>query len=93
MKEPLLSSFALVVLVVFSCSMILPQQVETSKADSVQVLAKDFVSLLSKEDFTAAVKNFDATVSAALPPAKLEQTWKSLLTQVGSFKSQLDMRT
>ncbi len=30
---------------------------------------------------------------AALPPAKLQQTWKSLLTQVGAFKSQLGVRT
>lgn len=93
MKISMLSTCILVVMSVLSYATIFAQQVETAKADSVKVLAEDFVSLLSKEDFTAAVKNFDAAVRAALPPVKLEQTWKSLLTQVGSFKSQLGMRT
>jgi len=74
------------------CSSLFGQQVEMTKADTVQMLAREFVTLLSKEEFTAAVKRFDPTVSAALPPAKLEGVWKSLLTQVGSLKRQLSTR-
>ena len=71
----------------------LAQHVERTKADTAQMLAREFVTLLSKEEFTAAVKRFDPTVSAALPPARLEGVWKSLLTQVGPLKRQLGTRT
>ena len=90
--KSLLSPFLCVVLILFPSFVILAQQVETPTVNDVQTLARSFVTLLSREDFSAATKNFDATMSAALPPERLQQTWKSLFAQVGAFKSQLGVR-
>ncbi|MGD0651668.1 MAG: alpha/beta fold hydrolase [Verrucomicrobiia bacterium] len=53
------------------------------------VVAKEFVDLLVKGDFAAAAKNFDETVSAALPPDKLREVWTALNAQAGAFQKQL----
>lgn len=69
------------------------QQNEPPATGNVQEAAKEFVELLVKEDFSSAVKNFDGTMRDALPPTKLQDTWKSLNAQVGLFKRLVGFRT
>jgi dienelactone hydrolase len=68
------------------------QQKEPPATGNVQEAAKEFVELLLKEDFSGAARNFDGTMRGALPPAKLQDTWKSLKAQVGLFKRQVGFR-
>ncbi len=55
--------------------------------------ARTFVLTLAKEDFAAAVKTFDETMTKVMPADKLETTWKQVTRQAGPFKKQLDTRT
>jgi hypothetical protein len=92
MKKTLLSSCFLVLFMFFSCSPIFAQHRGSAKVDSFQVLANNFVNLLLKKDYTAALKKYKATVIDALPAEKLEQEWKTMLSEVGAYHGQLDMR-
>jgi dienelactone hydrolase len=65
-------------------------QDETSKFTSA---ARSFVELLRTEKFKAAVAQFDDTMTAALPEAKLRETWATVVAQVGAFKSAGNTRT
>jgi len=56
-------------------------------------LGQELVTFLSKGDFTAAGRNFDATMKSAMPPAKLSEVWQALQEQVGKFKRQTGVRT
>ena len=58
----------------------------------LESLASEFVDMLVKEDFSSAVKGFDATMSKAMPADKLQQTWTSLTGQIGKFKKQIKTR-
>jgi dienelactone hydrolase len=49
---------------------------------------KQFVELLAKGDFAAAVARFDATMKAALPAPKLRETWEAIQAQAGPFQKQ-----
>ena len=51
-----------------------------------------FVELLVKNDFAAAVVQFDDAVKAAMPEAKLQETWNALLGQAGTFKQVVKAR-
>ena len=59
------------------------------KGDTIETLAGQFVELLTKEDFSSAVKWFDDTMSSALPEPSLKQTWESVISQTGRFKKQV----
>lgn len=48
--------------------------------------ARAFVQLLNKKDFKTAVAQFDDTMKAAMPEAKLQETWDAVLAQAGAFK-------
>lgn len=61
-------------------------QVSEKKPGKLEARARDLVGLLVKEDFAAAVKDFDETMTKVLPAKKLEGTWKSLVKQVGPFQ-------
>ena len=56
-------------------------------AASHEKRAEAFLRLLDKEQFDTATKEFDAAMTAAMPVDKLRETWKGLLSQVGSLKS------
>jgi uncharacterized protein len=56
-------------------------------------VAKDFVDLLSHENFAGAVQRFDPTMLAALPEAKLKEAWQSVTASAGPFQKQLQTRT
>src|SRR5580765_2390960 len=66
----------------------------TARSAPAQVVTagKQFVELLAKEDFSAAVAQFDATMKTALPEQKLRETWQALLAQAGPFQKQLAAR-
>lgn len=62
------------------------------KKSDPETTAKDFVNLLVRGDYFNAERDFDNTMAGALPQAKLQQTWETLIGQVGPFQSQLGMR-
>ena len=55
----------------------------------VSVSGEQFVDLLVKEDFPAAVAQFDSTMKNVLPEAKLKETWQSLKAQAGTFQKRV----
>lgn len=91
MKKDVLSWFT--VLLIFSCCInSSARQLPLLTSGDRTSAAKDFVNLLVRGDYSAAERNFDNTVASALPVEKLEQTWTSLVGQVGSFKKQVGTR-
>jgi dienelactone hydrolase len=48
--------------------------------------ATAFITLLVKGDFATAEGYFDPVMKAALPRAQLQQTWQSLVQQLGAFE-------
>jgi dienelactone hydrolase len=50
--------------------------------------ARALVTALGKEDYAAASKDFDDTMSKGLPPDKLGDAWKATVKVVGAFKKQ-----
>jgi dienelactone hydrolase len=61
-------------------------------ADRNVRIARDFVRSLSEYDYEAATERFDATMRSLMPPSKLDQTWATLLGQVGRFREQTRVR-
>jgi hypothetical protein len=87
MKKPLIS-FAVSLLFVLVATQLHMQ----AAAGQPDALAEKLVDLLAKEDFAAAVAQFDTAMKAALPESRLRETWQSLLKQVGPFKQRLNSR-
>jgi uncharacterized protein len=54
--------------------------------------ARKFVGLLVKEDFEAAIRDFDDTMRKALPADKLKATWQGLIEQFGKIQKQGPVR-
>ncbi len=65
---------------------------QTLPAREITASATMFVELLVKEDFTRAAENFDDTMKAALPAAKLQEVWKTINMQIGPWKRQVSVR-
>ncbi len=60
----------------------------SSAAESTaEANARALVELLAKGDFAGAVARFDEKMAAGLPEPKLKDTWTTLTTQAGAFKS------
>ena len=57
------------------------------------IAARDFVELLNKRDFKTAASQFDDTMKAVMPEAKLQETWNTVLAQAGAFKQAGKTRT
>ena len=62
------------------------------KKQDETALAKHFVDLLAKSDFSGATENFDGTMKAAMPPENLQQLWDQVIAHAGSFKKQTATR-
>ena len=84
------SAFKQILLIVF-CFLVIGGQTtvstvqdDTSKFTSA---AQAFVELLRTENFKAAVAQFDDTMKAAMPEAKLQEVWTAIVNKVGVFKS------
>ena len=83
-----------VILVIFwFVTFVFSNQKEKAEANEIVTLAKQAVELLKNEDFSGLFISFDSTMKNALPQDKLQDTWKSLIGQVGAFKKQVDIRT
>ncbi|HTK74181.1 MAG TPA: alpha/beta fold hydrolase [Gemmataceae bacterium] len=54
--------------------------------------AKAFVLTLSREDFAAAVKDFDDTMTKVLPADRLKTVWQSVTGRFGAFKEATETR-
>lgn len=65
---------------------------EVSVTSDLTPRATEFVTLLTQEDYANAVKSFDSTMKAAMPPNELQNAWASLVGQVGAFKKQVSTR-
>jgi uncharacterized protein len=76
-------------------TMVLPWATVAQSADAAKTAkaASEFVNLLAKQDFAAAVARFDPTMRSVLPEEKLRQTWQTLLKQAGALKNQARTRT
>ena len=55
--------------------------------------AEALVDRLARGDFAAVVAGFDATMTNALPEAKLRAVWAGLLGQAGAFQRRLGSRS
>jgi len=66
---------------------------ETPQGKDIVSAAGRFVDRMAKGEFSAAVKDFDATMNSVVPPDKLKQIWESLVAEVGPLKAQLSTRT
>ncbi|MBN1271623.1 MAG: alpha/beta fold hydrolase [Candidatus Aminicenantes bacterium] len=82
----------LILLLLTSLSLI-GQKKSSLPVNDLISMAKSFVKALEKEDYEAAVKNFDETMQKAAPPEKMKQVWETVLRQVGKLKRQTGIRT
>jgi len=53
-----------------------------------EAIAQEIVGQLAKGSFPEVTRRFDPTMTAALPAAKLGDTWAALTTQMGAFQGQ-----
>lgn len=79
----------MILIFVFSCS----QSTMIAKKDELIILARDFVSQLSKKEYSSAANGFNSAMKQALPDDKLEEIWSSLIFKLGQFKNQERYRT
>ncbi len=63
-----------------------------ANAQTLTDKAKVFIEQISNGDFAGAVKDFDNTMTNAMPADKLKATWESMIAQIGKFISQGDSR-
>jgi len=54
-------------------------------AQDLEASARGLIEALVRGDMAAATKDFDAGMQTSVPPHRLEETWKSLLENVGDF--------
>jgi hypothetical protein len=57
-----------------------------AQSNDVVSAGRQFVRLLAKQDFAAAVRQFDQTMTKAVPQAKLAEIWRSIQNQAGAFQ-------
>ncbi len=84
----LMALFATTVLTVRGAS-----QGQAPAGQSVADKAKAFVTLLAAGEFEKAEAGFDTTMKSALPLAKLQAAWATVVQQAGPFKRQVGART
>ena len=84
----------ILLLVIFN-QPILQSQTTSSQDETANLItaARAFIDLLVKKDFAAAVTTFDDTMKTAMPEAKMQETWNTVLAQVGGFKQAGKART
>ena len=66
---------------------------ETPQGKDIAPAAGRFVDQMANGEFSAAVKDFDATMKGLVSPEKLKQIWEPLVAQVGPLKARLSTRT
>ena len=64
-----------------------PAGTESAKTEwSPESAARSLLTMLTKDQFEAAAETFSDAVKAALPAAKLKETWQTVQTQVGKYQ-------
>jgi fermentation-respiration switch protein FrsA (DUF1100 family) len=66
---------------------------DEARSAKIKATAQVFFDAVVKEDYAAAVKDFDDTMMKVMPAAKVEEFWKTLRKQVGPLQSRGGMRT
>jgi hypothetical protein len=64
-----------------------------AEPSALQTSAEQFIDRMAKGDFAAAVGDFDATMTQAMPAPALKQTWEALVSQCGAFQKRAGFRT
>ena len=68
------------------------EESEEPSAVDLTLPAKEFVTMLSQEDYGGCFDRFDQTMKDGLPEPKLKEAWYTILNQVGNFKKQTGVR-
>jgi len=68
------------------------EEVDVTSSMDLTPLAKEFVILLSQEDYGGCVARFDQTMKNGLPEPKLQEAWNTVLSQAGGFQNQIGVR-
>ena len=86
--------FRLSFAVILVTSILFAQQITPSSAetDELVIKAQAFLEALSRGDFQAAVKDFDATMMKVSGPEKLAEFWNQVPEKMGVFKRQTAAR-
>jgi len=58
------------------------------ESDTLEAAAKKFIGQLVNEQFAEATTDFDDTMKNVMPAEKLQETWTTLMGQVGKLKDQ-----
>ncbi len=85
-----LSMLVILFLCVFNCVELFAHP--SAQEDPLKTAATDFLALLVKGDYAASVQTFDATMKKVFPAEKVEETWKTVIAQVGMYKKQTGIR-
>src|SRR5947209_1677907 len=67
-------------------------QDKTAKPGPLEQAAGAFVEQLHREEFAAATKDFDATMTKVMPADELKKTWETVIGDVGAFQKRLSTR-
>lgn len=62
-------------------------------ADDLTARATALLDAMVRGDFAGATRHFDAKMKQGLPPEKLQEVWKGLVSQAGAFQRQVGTRT
>jgi len=62
-------------------------------AEDLEANVRAIIEAMVRGDMASATKDFDGRMRDAVPPAKLETTWKELLANVGEFVEIENVRT
>lgn len=68
-------------------------QAQPAAPADLETKATAMLDALVRGDFEGATRDFDARMLEALPPAKMQELWTTLVAQVGSFQKQAGVRT
>jgi len=65
---------------------------QPTPSGDVTSVALAFVQALSSGDYAAAAALCEPKMKSAFPPVKMQETWQTLLTQMGTFRKLGDTR-
>jgi hypothetical protein len=65
---------------------------DADSPSDIETRAKAIVNALAREDFKSVTQDFNAAMRKALPPDGLEEGWKELTSEVGTFQKEIGIR-
>jgi uncharacterized protein len=82
------------VLLIFGLITLLPNtySISAEQNDDIEIIAKNFVDTLVKNDFVVATESFDPAMKKAMPSDTLKKTWDGLIRQVGQYKEEKSIK-